>query len=364
MTGQRQERMLLVMGFACSSDGWLPLLNVAIKRPTLHPSSSHPALVPQGEAITDESQSRTLQVVVFDNRGIGKSSCPASLKLYSTTLMADDAVALMDHLGWSSAHVVGHSLGGMISAKLASRHPTRVSSLTIISSTGGGMQAIPLKWEAVRYLWSGLMARTPQTRAAVDVRFHFCRATRKGVITARGCLVEDVIVEEYVANGVLGTPQHADGQRGQLHAVTSHALTDAEASGIRNGAFVVKVIHGTHDIIALPHYGQRLARRLGTVAVMVEGAHFSPRENAREVWEELVHTMRSGPKPSPSGLGSASVLNMTASTASQDRKTRTVPSLHSGGSCWPFACCSPQGSRYQSTTGEECGKAPASVQAT
>lgn len=49
------------------------------------------------------------------------------------------------------------------------------------------------------------------------------------------------------------------------------------------GAFVVKVIHGTHDIIALPHYGQRLARRLGTVAVMVEGAHFSPRENAREV---------------------------------------------------------------------------------
>lgn len=65
------------------------------QQPTLHPSSSHPALVPQGEAITDESQSRTLQVVVFDNRGIGKSSCPASLKLYSTTLMADDAVALM-----------------------------------------------------------------------------------------------------------------------------------------------------------------------------------------------------------------------------------------------------------------------------
>ena len=49
--------------------------------------------------------------------------------------MADDAVTVLDALEWPSAHVVGHSLGGMIAQVLAVRHPDRVRSLTSISST-------------------------------------------------------------------------------------------------------------------------------------------------------------------------------------------------------------------------------------
>jgi pimeloyl-ACP methyl ester carboxylesterase len=49
--------------------------------------------------------------------------------------MADDAVAVLDALGWQAAHVVGRSLGGMIAQTIAVRHPSRVLSLTSISST-------------------------------------------------------------------------------------------------------------------------------------------------------------------------------------------------------------------------------------
>ena len=81
-----------------------------------------------------------VEILVYDNRGIGKSSVPGDKRQYSTDIMSEDAVQLMDSLGWSSAHVVGFSMGGMIATKLASHHPRRVQSLLLLSVTAGGWQ--------------------------------------------------------------------------------------------------------------------------------------------------------------------------------------------------------------------------------
>ena len=69
------------------------------------------------------------QVVTFDNRGVGKSSKPAAP--YTTRMMADDAVALMDHLNIKKAHILGVSMGGMIAQELAINYPERVSRLVL-----------------------------------------------------------------------------------------------------------------------------------------------------------------------------------------------------------------------------------------
>ncbi|MFU8796915.1 MAG: alpha/beta fold hydrolase [Dehalococcoidia bacterium] len=69
------------------------------------------------------------RVVTFDNRGTGKSDKPPGP--YSTRMMADDTVRLMDFLGIEKAHVMGLSMGGMIAQELAIGHPDRVMKLVL-----------------------------------------------------------------------------------------------------------------------------------------------------------------------------------------------------------------------------------------
>ncbi|GAB4232258.1 MAG: 3-oxoadipate enol-lactonase [Deltaproteobacteria bacterium] len=75
------------------------------------------------------------RVVVFDNRGTGKSDVPPGP--YTTAQMADDAAALLGFLGIPRSHVLGVSLGGMIAQEVALRHPGRVDKL-VLGCTGPG----------------------------------------------------------------------------------------------------------------------------------------------------------------------------------------------------------------------------------
>lgn len=78
------------------------------------------------------------RAIALDNRGHGKSTKSYREADYHSRLMASDGVALLDHLGLSSAHIFGYSMGARISAHLAMGYPDRVATL-ILGGLGYGM---------------------------------------------------------------------------------------------------------------------------------------------------------------------------------------------------------------------------------
>lgn len=92
------------------------------------------------------------QVLTFDQRGSGQSEKPDNA--YSIAMLADDTAALMDHVGFSSAHIIGVSMGGMIAQEFALRYAQKVRSLVLGCTTPGGPKAIPLAGEGVDSAYS------------------------------------------------------------------------------------------------------------------------------------------------------------------------------------------------------------------
>jgi len=73
---------------------------------------------------------KDFQVITMDVRGHGLSDKPTKENLYGPELV-DDVARLLDHLKIKDAHIVGYSMGGIITAKFAAKHPKRCRSATL-----------------------------------------------------------------------------------------------------------------------------------------------------------------------------------------------------------------------------------------
>ena len=110
------------------------------------------------------------RVAWYDHRGCGATV--AAPGPYTMELLSADAVRLMDHLGWQGAHVVGVSMGGMVSQHLALNHRSRVRSLTLIATHPGGVRArLPRAAGVARFLRANTGPREERFRALERLLF-------------------------------------------------------------------------------------------------------------------------------------------------------------------------------------------------
>jgi len=220
----------------------------------------------------------------FDNRGIGASQpSPESLTVEQ---MAADALALMDRAGWESAHIVGHSLGGLIALQLALTAKSRVRSLSLMCTFARGADATRLTtdllWISVRLRWGPKRLRREAFLELVLPPGQ-AKAPPPGIVER---------LSEILGHDVDEMPP-ITGQ--QVAAMRRHDVTPrlGELSGIPT-----LVITGENDIVARPASGRRIAAGIpGARYVEVPGASHAfpvlePERCAALVLEHLAEAER------------------------------------------------------------------------
>lgn len=146
--------LLLVAGTARAGEGYFDSNGVQIHY--FVEGKGDPVLLIHGFAVNAELQwvvpgvfkalAKDHFVIAFDVRGHGKSDKPSGADKYGTE-MVEDAVRLLDHLKIKKAHVVGYSMGALITGKLMVTHPDRVLSATL-----GGAGVFPERVKSPPFL--------------------------------------------------------------------------------------------------------------------------------------------------------------------------------------------------------------------
>ncbi|MGI9000874.1 MAG: alpha/beta fold hydrolase [Pseudonocardia sp.] len=197
----------------------------------------------------------------FDNRDVGASThlthrgapsvpallaVPRAVAVYRISDMAADAVAVLDALGWESAHVVGASMGGMIAQAVAIEHPHRVRSLTSVMSTPS--------WTIGRSTLRAAAALAARpARSAAEAGERVLRTFQ--VIGSPGYPLDEDWLSDYGRRAFART-QDATGPRRQLAAITA---SPSRVAGLRGVRAPTLVVHGDADPLVRPAGGRATA---------------------------------------------------------------------------------------------------------
>ena len=233
-----------------------------------------------------ESLARGFSVLTFDNRGTGLSEKPAFG--YRLGNMAADVAGLLEGLGWTSAHVLGFSMGGAIAQELAIRNPDRVARLVLFATFPGGLFGIPAPWPVLRRLFN-VEGLSPEEAA---------RQVWPVTYSAAYLAAHPDVVEAQMRREIAHpTPDHAARAQGAAIRAFSSAL---RLSQIRAQTLVAT---GTEDALVPPGNSRILASCIpGARLALLPGLGHraiweAPEEVAELIGDFFVQERRS---PSPS----------------------------------------------------------------
>jgi pimeloyl-ACP methyl ester carboxylesterase len=239
---------------------------------------------PQG--LVEEIARRGFKIIRFDNRDVGLSTRLHDLPVpdvrrgflkalvglpisapYTLLDMADDLAGLLDALGLRDVHLVGASLGGMVSQTAAVVHSSRVRSLASIMSTTGSRRAFS-RPRAIR----ALLRKPPKSREdAIERQLAYLRVCGSTGFPIDWDLARDIAGRAWDRAGI-----YPRGFARQLGAVFA---TGDRTAALRFVRCPTVVIHGEVDPLIPVIGGQLTARAIpGSRLLVIPGmGHDLPR---------------------------------------------------------------------------------------
>ncbi|MFE3875996.1 alpha/beta fold hydrolase [Kitasatospora sp. NPDC059146] len=249
------------------------------------------------DGLVAELVGRGFHVVAYDQRDAGESTRLPDRRVgppikallqreapaYGVEDLTDDAIAVLAALGWTGAHLFGHSMGGLVAQRIAIRHPQRVLSLTTSAAVPSDAKGLSV----LRYLRLACLPRfarlhypeTPQGN--LDLAVAVAR-----ILAAPGRPVEERDVREFV-------------EKEAAHEVAS--FRDAKAQSRQIGAkwhggrldeitAPTLVLHGERDPLLRVASARAIAAAVpGARLRLVPGVgHFL----ARDVWTTYADELR------------------------------------------------------------------------
>jgi 3-oxoadipate enol-lactonase len=203
--------------------------------------------------------SQNYKVYMMDNRGVGDTDKPDGP--YTIKMMADDLAGFFDSVGIEKGHLVGHSMGGMISQQFALDNPDRLRSLTLASTTC----RVPKGADMLLMLWTDILEKLGNEAFVNNViawcfTFDFIENQYESLMMMR-----QMMLDHFNEKPLLPGPF-----RSQCAAATSFDLAD----DIKNISVPAMVLVGRQDILTPPEFSENISKRIpGSFLNVIEGGH-------------------------------------------------------------------------------------------
>lgn len=249
---------------------------------------------------------RGFRVIRFDHRDIGLSTKFSGRRAdgsvyarvaryvvgrtspvpYTLVDMAEDVRGLLDHLEIDAAHVVGASMGGMISQILAGTHPERVRSLGLVmTSPSTAFSSLP-RWRVIRLAFDAPGRDAPrEAKVATEVR-------NIAIINGPNFLPTD----EQLRHRVESLTARSDYPQGSLRQFDAILGTGSLVRYAKRIVAPTVIVHGSRDPMVRIRNGRNLARIIdGARFVVVDDmGHDLPAPVWRPVTEALAENFAAG----------------------------------------------------------------------
>lgn len=241
------------------------------------------------------------EVCIFDNRGSGLSS--TSPGRYTMTLLAQDALKVADHLGWDRFHLMGASMGGMISQRIAILAPNRIRSLTLLCTRfeSGWWYSLP-SWTALGIIakqhFEAFIMRDETSHVRNLLNLLFSPNYLSQSHPTHGVPNREYLHNRLVEKKKQAPPINSQGSMSQLAAIQGHKITSEELDVFKDSKFKILLITGDSDLMVPHHHSLTIKELLQHKAELhvIEGAgHGILEESKHEVNNKVKDFILSNP---------------------------------------------------------------------